>query len=511
MIWLMKLCVFAQVALGIQQRDVYASNITWEPMQIPLVFGKDVGIRCSYHNTLSCNDPIIWTWYTGTDNDLIMTNGTLSEEFKHQHKYSEITSSCLQVSTLIVSNFNESDYNQTYKCGIAIIKQSGRSFAENIKDKITFENTSYEYVPSDEMISTEIKLLANQNISFRAEIERVYPLPDCEATFKDEDITTSLKIQKKKKSIFYHVYISLTLNHTSVEYVRTICIKCKGTESWWYLTKSWNPYCTDKPTTDDSDKFEIRMKKLNIIDIFHCVWASGILFGYSETIWTDNRDIFRQHVQYGYVFIIIERIGEIKFISFFVVMFIVAMTSIKTIKKKVFKNDLAEYLILVLSMVVNTLLVLLFDKDGKDGSKETASAWYNLNTVQLFIPARSYCCFMLRRLHNTEDTEDKVGDKKREKDAFLMDNGYDDKSFSSSGEKKLLMDTELDLKSFERSGTNVLMVDIENDGKSVGNSETQTLLVEKDYDAEPFGSSESYNTTNESPNDEEMCSAETAF
>lgn len=113
-------------------------------MQIPLVFGKDVGIRCSYHNRLSCNDPIIWTWYAGTDNELIITNGTLSEEFKHKHKYSEITSSCLQASTLIVSNFNESDYNQTYTCGIAIIKPFGRSFAENIKEKITFENTSYE-------------------------------------------------------------------------------------------------------------------------------------------------------------------------------------------------------------------------------------------------------------------------------------------------------------------------------------------------------------------------------
>lgn len=39
-------------------------------------------------------------------------------------------------------------------------------------------------MPSDEMISTEIKLLSNQKISVRAEIDRVYPLPDCKATFK---------------------------------------------------------------------------------------------------------------------------------------------------------------------------------------------------------------------------------------------------------------------------------------------------------------------------------------
>lgn len=121
-----------------------ASNITWEPTKIPLVFGKDVGIRCTYHNTLPCNDPISWTWYTGTNNDLILTNGTLTEEFKSENKYSEITSACLKVSTLIVSNFNENDYNQKYTCGIANHKQSGHLFAENIKSKITFAKTPYE-------------------------------------------------------------------------------------------------------------------------------------------------------------------------------------------------------------------------------------------------------------------------------------------------------------------------------------------------------------------------------
>lgn len=121
-----------------------AGYITWKVKEEPLVFGGDVGIQCTYHNSLSCTAHIFWTWTTEPKNELIMTNGIPSEKYKNGKKYSEIRSSCTQYSNLVISNFSEIDYNKRYKCSIANINSTKNSFVEYPKEEITFENISYE-------------------------------------------------------------------------------------------------------------------------------------------------------------------------------------------------------------------------------------------------------------------------------------------------------------------------------------------------------------------------------
>lgn len=113
-------------------------------MEVPLVFGGDAVIHCMYHNNLSCTDQVFWTWTTEPNNDIIMTNGTLSEKYKNGKKYSERRSSCTQYSNLVISNFSEIDYRKKYKCGIANINSPESSFVEYSKEEITFEKISYE-------------------------------------------------------------------------------------------------------------------------------------------------------------------------------------------------------------------------------------------------------------------------------------------------------------------------------------------------------------------------------
>lgn len=121
-----------------------AASITWEIPIVPIVFGNVGEIRCRYHNNISNIDQIYWTWTTGKKNDLIMTDGLLSEQYKYGNKYSEIRSPSSLYSTLKILNFSESDYNQSYKCGIQSINDTRNLFSEYLKDEITFENISYE-------------------------------------------------------------------------------------------------------------------------------------------------------------------------------------------------------------------------------------------------------------------------------------------------------------------------------------------------------------------------------
>lgn len=122
---------------------VLAGYITWNVMEVPLVFGGDVVIQCIYHNRLSCTDRIFWTWTTDPKNDFIMISGILSEKYKNGKKYSERRSSCTQYSNLVISNFSEIDYRKKYKCGIVNIHSLSPS-VKYPKEEITFENISYE-------------------------------------------------------------------------------------------------------------------------------------------------------------------------------------------------------------------------------------------------------------------------------------------------------------------------------------------------------------------------------
>lgn len=112
-------------------------------MENTIVFGKDVVILCTYHNSLSCTDHIFWTWTIGMENDIIMTDGILSETYKNKQKYSEIISPCTRYSKLAISNFTESDYREIYKCGIAYINNTENSFVEYSKGEISFRKTAY--------------------------------------------------------------------------------------------------------------------------------------------------------------------------------------------------------------------------------------------------------------------------------------------------------------------------------------------------------------------------------
>ncbi|VDI60973.1 Hypothetical predicted protein [Mytilus galloprovincialis] len=145
----LKLLVFPLVLTNFQRLIVEGGYITWEVMDVPLVFGDNVTIRCTYHNRLSCTDHVFWTWTTGKENELIMTNGTLSEKYKNGKKYSERRSSCTQHSILVISNLSEIDYKKKYKCGIVKINSPENSFVQYPKEEITFENLSYEYLTTE--------------------------------------------------------------------------------------------------------------------------------------------------------------------------------------------------------------------------------------------------------------------------------------------------------------------------------------------------------------------------
>ncbi|XP_063448359.1 uncharacterized protein LOC134727892 [Mytilus trossulus] len=180
MISFLKLLVFLQVLVDFQRLLIEAGYIKWEVMEV--VFGDNVTIQCTYYNRLSCTDHIFWTWTTGKENELIMTNGTLSEKYKNGKKYSERRSSCTQHSNLVISNFSEIDYRKKYKCGIANIKSTESSFVEYPKEEITFENISYEYAPAQKMVSTVLHL-KDQQVFFSLKIDKIYPVPECQATF----------------------------------------------------------------------------------------------------------------------------------------------------------------------------------------------------------------------------------------------------------------------------------------------------------------------------------------
>lgn len=53
-----------------------------------------------------------------------------------------------------------------------------------------------------------------------------------------------------KTGLFYNVAISSTIYNTSLKSIQDLCIICYGTGYRWYLTNSFNPYCTDTPFID---------------------------------------------------------------------------------------------------------------------------------------------------------------------------------------------------------------------------------------------------------------------
>ncbi|VDH95555.1 Hypothetical predicted protein, partial [Mytilus galloprovincialis] len=175
-------------------------NIEWYLKERPAVFGEDIHLVCKLPNETTCCDFYNRKWNVGTDSKVAVMNGLSLNKTKFSEELNKID----HESILTIKSFDEGDLNKPFQCVYGFFKY---------KSTLQLDNTRFEYHP-DVNLPIEPEIDGN-NFTVKVVFEKVFPFPSCRAVVGLKNISSSLNISNKRKTLFYQSII--TLNYAKSE------------------------------------------------------------------------------------------------------------------------------------------------------------------------------------------------------------------------------------------------------------------------------------------------------
>ncbi|XP_052079800.1 uncharacterized protein LOC127717960 isoform X1 [Mytilus californianus] len=193
--------------------NVVADSISWTLLNKPAIFGNKVSLKCHLTSASLCCDSFARKWSAGKTFDLIILNGVSS----NKTKYTEIVEHKYNISTLIITDFNEKDVNIPYECTYGF---------ETFSKILELTPANFEFHPV-EQIPVEIDVDENHSAVSNITFKTIYPAPVCSALEDVNNISSKLFVKTDKKGMFFTSNILLVYDVSNSCYSsRIILVQC---------------------------------------------------------------------------------------------------------------------------------------------------------------------------------------------------------------------------------------------------------------------------------------------
>ncbi|CAC5393246.1 unnamed protein product [Mytilus coruscus] len=193
-------------------------NIYWELYTETAVFGKTLQLVCHLTANTPCCSQYTRKWVVGRMYMLASINGVTS----NTSKYQESLNVSAQTSTLTITGLSREDVDIPYECTYGF---------DSFSKILTITKEQFEYHPMEKL--PQNVTIDNFDVEVNITMNVVYPIPECNATDGEKDMTQNLNITNAKNGIFYtstiHLFHKVIDNCDTPKAIVVLCTVGKTT------------------------------------------------------------------------------------------------------------------------------------------------------------------------------------------------------------------------------------------------------------------------------------------